>query len=285
MGTIDTIVGALTAKFSRQPRSLIVCILFVLVLAGSLLGDAIAAATVVGMLTISMLISMNISYEKISAIIVMGACIGSIMPPITQALALASSLASTEADPVINIGYITVSAVFIIIAAYCAFSLINKEDVPGANSAVKIKFINQSAGEILKSNWKSLIPMCFLIIVVLLKTLHIPYISVDLGPTILKSIKFIKLADDKVLSLYDFMSGVSILGGLTNGIVLSIICAIGVAFLFPTVHQNANFIFKESFNKVKKTVGLQVCCAFSIPQVLSLPFQNLPRGLTATCLK
>ena len=106
MGTIDTIIGALTAKFGNHPRMLIVCILFALMLAGSLLGDAIAAATVIGMLTIGILVSMNMSYEKISAIIVMGACVGSIMPPMTQALALASSLAGTDADPVLNIGYI-----------------------------------------------------------------------------------------------------------------------------------------------------------------------------------
>ena len=113
MGTIDTIIGALTAKFGNHPRMLIVCILFALTLAGSLLGDAIAAATVIGMLTIGILVSMNMSYEKISAIIVMGACVGSIMPPMTQALALASSLAGTDADPVLNIGYITVSITFV----------------------------------------------------------------------------------------------------------------------------------------------------------------------------
>jgi len=73
LGTIDTIIGAMTAKFGRHPRILIVCILFALTIAGSLLGDAIAASTVIGMLTIGILVSMNLSYEKISAIIVMGA--------------------------------------------------------------------------------------------------------------------------------------------------------------------------------------------------------------------
>ena len=81
MGTVDTTIGMLNAKFGRSPRALIISIILVLTLAGSLLGDACAAATVIGALTIGILCSMGISPEKISAIIVMGASIGSIMPP------------------------------------------------------------------------------------------------------------------------------------------------------------------------------------------------------------
>lgn len=264
LGTIDTIIGALTAKFGRHPRMLIICILFALTLAGSLLGDAIAASTVIGMLTIGILVSMNMSYEKISAIIVMGACVGSIMPPMTQALALASSLVGTPADPVINLGYVTVSISFIVVAIYSAFFLVHKDNVPGANPEVQIRFADQSASSILRANWKSLIPLLFLIVVVLLRTVEIPYLSVDLGPSILQSIRFLILEDGTVLSLYDLLSGMSIVNGLTNGIVLSILCAIAVAFFFPVINKNAANICKESFSKVKMTVVLQICCAFML---------------------
>ena len=264
LGTIDTIIGALTAKFGRHPRMLIICILFALTLAGSLLGDAIAASTVIGMLTIGILVSMNMSYEKISAIIVMGACVGSIMPPMTQALALASSLVGTPADPVINLGYVTVSISFIVVAIYSAFFLVHKDNVPGANPEVQIRFADQTASSILRANWKSLIPLLFLIVVVLLRTVEIPYLSVDLGPSILQSIRFLTLEDGTVLSLYDLLSGMSIVNGLTNGIVLSILCAIAVAFFFPVINKNAANICKESFSKVKMTVVLQICCAFML---------------------
>lgn len=264
MGTIDTIIGALTAKFGRHPRLLIVCILFALTLAGSLLGDAIAASTVIGMLTIGILVSMNMSAEKISAIIVMGACVGSIMPPMTQAVALACSLTGAEVDPVINISYITVSVIFFVVAVYCAMFLVKKENVPGANPSVEIKFMDKRAGEILRENWKSLIPLIFLIVIVLLRTVKIPYISVDLGPTILKNINILTMPDGSILNLYDWLSNVSILNGLSNGIVLSILCAIAVAFLFPAVHQNTGIILRESLSKVKMTVVLQICCAFML---------------------
>ena len=144
----------MTAKFGKHPRALIVCILLTLTLAGSLLGDAIAAATVIGMMTIGILASMNMQYEKICSIIVMGACIGSIMPPMTQGLALASSLVSADSDAVIKIGYLTVTIVFFIVAIYCSLFLVKKENFPGANKEIDIKFVGQSANDIIKGNWK-----------------------------------------------------------------------------------------------------------------------------------
>ncbi len=264
LGTVDTIVGALTAKFGKHPRILIVCILFTLTIAGSLLGDAIAAATVIGMMTIGILVSMNMKYEKICAIIVMGACIGSIMPPVTQALAMSSTLVGADPDAVLRIGYVTVALVFIIIASYCSFFLVKKENFPGANPEVEIKFSGKTAREILKKNWKSLIPLFVLIIIVLLRTLDIPYVSVDLGPAILDSITVFKYQDETTLSLLNWLKSVTILNGITNGVVLSMLCAIAVSFLFPVINKNGADIVKQSFSKVKTTVMLQVCCAFML---------------------
>ena len=263
IGTMDTIIGAMTAKFSRRPRILVFCILFSLLIAGSLLGDAIAASTVIGMLTIGILVSMNLSFEKIAAIIVMGAATGSIMPPMTQALALSSTLVGTDPDPVIRIGYLTVGIVFVVVAVYSMFFLVKSDNVAGANGMVEIKHIDKTAKQILKENWKSLIPVCFLIIIVLLRTVNIPGLSVDLGPTILKNIKFLTVGEE-VITLYDWLSGISILSGLTNGIVLSIFCAIAITFFFKEVRQNAGLIFKEGMGKVSTTLVLQVCCSFML---------------------
>lgn len=263
LGTVDTIMGALTAKFRTHPKALVFSILATLTLAGSLLGDAIAASTVVGMITMGVLASMNLSGEIICAIIVMGASIGSIMPPITQALALSSSLVSADADAVLRIGYVTVGITFVIACVYCTMFLVRKNNVVGSNPNVKIKYADRKAGDILKSNWKSLIPLACLILIVLLRTVNIPGISVDLGPTILKAVKFITVGDVTV-NLYEFLSGVSILSGFTNGIVLSLILASAIAFLFPVVHNDAKGVFKDSFSKVKATVVLQICCAFML---------------------
>ncbi|MGL4791574.1 MAG: TRAP transporter large permease subunit, partial [Anaerotignaceae bacterium] len=264
LGTIDTIMGVFIAKFGNRPRVLRVCILFSLTLAGSLLGDAIAASAVIGMLTIGILVSMNIENEKISAIIVMGACVGSIMPPMTQSLALAATLANADPDAVINIGFITIPFVFVVVCIYTCVFLIKKENVPGANPEIKIKHMDKKPSEILKHNWKSLIPVSILIVIILLRTLKIPYLTIDIGPAILKNISLYTYADGTKLSFYQFISNVSILKGFSNGIVLSIICAIGCSFVFPTVSKNAGSIFSEAFGKVKNTIFLQVCCAFML---------------------
>ena len=260
LGTVDTIIGALTAKFKEHPRLLIVGILATLTIAGSLLGDAIAASAVIGMLTYGILVSMGLELEKISAIVMMGAAVGSIMPPMTQALALSSTLIGTDPDPVIKTGYITVSICFIVVALYSALILVRPENKPGANPEIKVKFSNETAGDIIRRNWKSLIPLCFLIVIIFFRTLSI----IDVGPTILKNIKFLKLADDNVMSLYDFMAGVSILGGFTNGIVLSIFCAIAFSFIFPKVRENGGKIFSQSLKNVERTLILQICCSFMI---------------------
>ena len=153
LGTVDTIIGVLNAKFGNKPRALVISIILVLTIAGSLLGDACAAATVIGALTIGILCSMGISPEKISAIIVMGASIGSIMPPMTQAIALASTLCDTEPDPVVSLGYITVAIALAVCCIYVAICLIHKDNKPGKDPSYIIKMDNMTAGEILKKDW------------------------------------------------------------------------------------------------------------------------------------
>src|SRR5699024_11688145 len=72
------------------------------------LGDAIAASAVIGFLVIHSLHEMKIKPEQIGMIILVGASIGSIMPPITQGVFLSSSLIETYPSPVIKFAYITV---------------------------------------------------------------------------------------------------------------------------------------------------------------------------------
>ena len=264
IGAIDTIVGALNAKFGKRPRILVVCVIFALTVAGSLLGDAIAAATVIGVLSVGLLISMNLSGEKISAIIIMGAVTGSIMPPMTQALALGSSLVGADPDTVINMGYITITIVFAVVSIYVATFLVKKDNFLGANKSIEVKYADKSAGEILRKNWKSLLPMFFLILVIVLRTIPVPAISIDLGPAVLSQFQFISLSSGETQTLYEWLSNMTIINGITNGVVISILCALLFSFIFPKVRNNGKEIVREGFNKVKSTVLLQVCCAFML---------------------
>ena len=264
VGAIDTIVGALNAKFRNHPRVLVVCVVIALTIAGSLLGDAIAAATVIGVLSVGLLISMNLSGEKISAIIIMGAVTGSIMPPMTQALTLAAALTGADPDAVINMGYITISIVFVVVSIFVAAFFVTKDNTLGANKSVALKFAEQSAGEIMRKNWKSLLPMVFLIVIIVLRSIPVPAIAFDLGPVILSQFNFLSLPTGEAVSFYDWINGLTIVRGVTNGVVISIICALVASFIFPKVRNNGKAIVKEGINKVKGTVILQICCGFML---------------------
>lgn len=261
LGAVDTVIGALNAKFHNRPRVLAVCIMFVLLLAGSLMGDAVAASTVIGILTFGILASMNIPLHKICCLVVMGASIGSIMPPMSQALALAATLAGADPDAVLNVGYISVGFVFIVMSIYTCIFLVKKENVPGANPEVEIKLSGQTAGQILKSNWKSLIPVMFLIVVVACRSFS--FIGIDLGPLILKNIKF-TIVPDEPTTLYALMSSTTILKGCTNGVVISIFCAIIFSLIFKPVRQNFGKIVSTGVKNAMPCVGIQIACSFML---------------------
>ena len=61
LGTMETVINALRASFGRSPKGLIVCVIIALTIAGSLIGDATASSTVVGVLVISALAEMELS--------------------------------------------------------------------------------------------------------------------------------------------------------------------------------------------------------------------------------
>lgn len=264
LGVIDTIMGALKARFGKHSRALVLSIMLVLVLAGSLLGDAIAAGTVVGVLTVGTLASMGLSPELICCIIVMGASMGSIMPPITQALALSSALVGTDVDPVIRTSYITVSAVVLFVCLYVIFCYIKKDmraekTVEGMDIS---RFEGMTAGQILRSNAKALIPLCVLIVIVILRTVKIGGATFDLVPEILKNIRF--GTGESAVTLYAWLSSATILTGMSNGIVLSLLFVTIIACCFKTIRSDLGGVVKNGVNKVRNTVGIQICAAFML---------------------
>jgi len=261
LGTVDTIIGALNAKFGTRPRMLVVCIILVLTLSGSLLGDATASAAVIGTLTFGILASMGMELEKVSAIIMMGCAIGSIMPPMTQAIALSATLVGTDPDPVVNLGYFTVSICLVVCCVYAGLILVKKDNKIGSNPDIHIEPSTKTAGQIMKENWRSLMPMSFLIVVILLRTL--PFIKFDLGPTVLKAISF-KVGESST-TLYDFIASTTILKGFSNGIVLSITCALIFAFVgFKEIRSNAGAVLTTGIKNVWACLSVQLCCSFML---------------------
>jgi TRAP-type C4-dicarboxylate transport system permease large subunit len=242
MGTMNTVINVLRSIFGHSPRGLIVCVVLALTIAGSLLGDAIAASTVIGVLVINSLMEMKMKPEQIACTIVMGASIGSIMPPITQSIMLSSSLMGLpSADPVINISYITVGIGFIICSAYVAFSFIKIKALP------EDLIPREGALAILGREWKVLIPLLVLFTLVVLRT----GFKIDVAT----------LATGGVLKT---LGGIKILKGVANLIVVNIIMATIVAFFFPTVHKRAAAILKTAVKNVIPGCSIQLAAALMI---------------------
>lgn len=222
MKTLDLVLNVARVSLGRSPKGLIVAIILVLGLAGSLLGDSVASATVVGILVIGILSDMQISAAGIGCIIMMGASLGSIMPPITQAVFLASFLAQVDTTPVVNISYITVGIGFVICTIYAVFAFVKIKALP------EHLIPNKTAGQIMHGNWHLMLPLAVLILLVILQTAAgINLVQMATGP------------------LMGWLSNITILKGLSNNIVTFLITATLVSLFFKPVRKNLPKVVKN----------------------------------------
>jgi TRAP-type C4-dicarboxylate transport system permease large subunit len=239
---MNTVINVLRSVFGRSPKGLIVCVVLGLTIAGSLLGDAIAASTVIGVLVINSLREMKLKSEEIACTIVMGASLGSIMPPITQSIVLSSSLIGLPSpEPVMNISYFTVGVGVIICSAYVAFRFIRIKALP------EDLIPRENAGQILAREWTTLIPLLVLVILVVLRTgFRIDIAAILFGGAL------------KVLA------GIKIVKGISNLIVVNIIMASLAAFCFPVVHRKGGLVFKKALKNVIPGCSVQLAAALML---------------------
>lgn len=242
LGAMDTTLNSLRAIFGNSPKGLITAIFITLILAGSLLGDAIAAATVIGFLVINSLNELKLKVEQIGMIILVGASIGSIMPPITQGIFLSASLIGVEPGPVMKIAYITVG-IGALFAIFESFRFVRGKKIP---EELRPK---ESILQILKSKWYTLIPLLVLVSIVIANTAFKYNIFEKWGFffTILTPLKKIP-----------------IIQGITFQVVLAIILAILISFLFTPVRKDTKGILKNGLGKVSKTVQIQLCAGVMV---------------------
>lgn len=243
LGTIDTTLNLLRRLFGNSPKGLITATFLTLVFAGSLLGDAIAAATVIGFLVIHSLAEMKIKPVQIGMIILLGASLGSIMPPITQAIFLSASIVDIDPSPVIRIAFVTVG-VGVVLAILESFRFVRGQR--GLPEGVEPP---PPVGTLLRERWKTLIPLAVLVVIVLLNTAwRIDVFAITPG----------------VGQLTAAMNEIPILNGIAFPIVLAIIVATLITFAFPSVHKAPGRTVVEGLKKVNKTVQIQLCAAFMI---------------------
>lgn len=241
LGTMSTVLNSLRAAFGRSPKGLVSSIIVCLVIAGSLLGDAIASATVVGVLVIKSLHEIGLKGEQISATIVMGACLGSIMPPITQAFFLSSSLMGLPSpDPVVNIGYFTIGLGTVVCCVYATRFFSIKSELPPE------LIPRETALQIMSAGWKTLVPMAILIAIVVLRTAFKIEVLDVLNP-VFAPIK-------KIL----------ILRGIDFAIVKALLVCLAISYLFKPVRERGLEIFKTGLKNIGMSLQILLCAGFMI---------------------
>ena len=157
-GGMEAFLNFMRSTFGRTPKGLLVVMILFCVVGGALFGDATAAVTIIGFLGINALAELKLEPEQITASLVMGSAMGSIMPPISQATVLAASLVGLKDEtPAITLTYFTVGIGVILMSLY-------------ASRWVKIKQLpeelipKESPKEILRNTWGSMVSFVLLFV-------------------------------------------------------------------------------------------------------------------------
>ncbi|HHV83927.1 MAG TPA: TRAP transporter large permease subunit [Tepidanaerobacter syntrophicus] len=266
LGTMETVLESMRARFGHSPKGLVSAVIISLAIAGSLLGDAIASATVVGVLIIKALHELKMTGEQISATIVMGACLGSIMPPITQALFMSSSLIGLKSpDPAVNIGYFTVGLGTVLVCIYASKIFIK------INSLPEDLIPNKSATEILIEGWKTLVPLCVLIVIIVLRSGF--------------KIEILDVLDP----IFSPIRNLPIIKGIDFAIVKAILVSTVISFFFNKVRKNGLEIIKRGIINIKMSftilifAGLMIGAFYNAGQIAVV--QNFAQQLSPNVLK
>ena len=238
-GGMEAFLNFMRSTFGRTPKGLLVVMFLFCVVGGALFGDATAAVTIIGFLGINALAELKLEPEQITASLVMGSAMGSIMPPISQATVLAASLVGLKDEtPAITLTYFTVGIGVILMSLY-------------ASRWVKIKQLpeelipKESPKEILRNTWGSMVSFVLLFVIVLFQSLgHNPIAFLDIALAGVKTIP--------------------IIGGITNKIVLAVVIAFIISFLYKPTRDHTGDIIKIGFRKMLLPEVIMVCSAFLI---------------------
>ncbi|OUO92967.1 TRAP transporter large permease subunit [Cloacibacillus sp. An23] len=250
LGTMDTVFSCFKAKFGERPRILVCCILLTLVIAGALLGGGTASIAIVGVLMIPSLVQLGLDPTKVCATLVMGGAIGSLMPPVSQAIFLSSSLIHTEVDLANQYCYFTVGSAFIVECIYVSFCFIDKNakivDYDENGNIIPPRKVK----DILIERWWTLIPFLFLLVLVILRTVKI----IDIVPLVFNQIS---------IGGVPFMTAISkifFIKGFTNVTNLILVLSTLVAYIFPIVRKTK---FECIVVGVKNSVSMMIVLFFS----------------------
>ena len=250
LGTLDTVVDLFRALFGRSTRGMVLAIIIAIAVGGEAFGDCNGAATVIGLLVIPALAGLGMSGEMIAATIALGTMIGSILPPISQAVMLSTSildLSQSVVDETIEVTFITAGIIMVFAILYAMFFFVRK------NRPLPAEMIPEDGAlTILKKGFVSLLPLILVVVLIIMNSIfELNIMQMLLGP------------------VYDFLSQIPVVQGFTNSIVMILIAATIVTFVSKKVRAQAKEVFSSGFKNILPSISVQVCAAFFVGAILA----------------
>ncbi|MBS4959647.1 MAG: TRAP transporter large permease subunit [Clostridiales bacterium] len=247
MGTMDVVLGASRSAFGHSPKGLYIAGMITLILFGSLLGEGLSAACVVGVLIIPPLIDLGMEPEQVSASLVLGGLLGSLCPPMTNAIVLSSSLCGANYNEVLKWSFLTVPFCCIVIVSFYAFRWIKIKSLP------EHLIPKEKAGTILKNGFVKLVPMLTLVLIMILayglwnSSVNTNVITYLWG------------------WLQSLVAEIPFVSGLGNMIVLSLLTVTIIACCFKSTRQvGIGTVIKNGWKKYLPCGAVHLCCALML---------------------
>lgn len=217
-GAMGVVLNILRALWGKTPQGLVLATLVALYFGGSLMGTVAAVGAVIGILIVPAMDEMKINEDLICAIVVTGASMGGMMPPVSNAIILACGLVGIDEHEALLISYGTVGIGLAVIAFFfCKVYIGNKYSLP------EHLIPKETAWEIFSKNWTKLIPIFVLILIVMLNS--IPSLKFNLPKYLLSMIPYGKA------TLFAAIAKVPFAGKIVHNIVMAMLAAIVVNIL------------------------------------------------------
>lgn len=165
-GAMGVVLNILRALWGKTPQGLVLATSVALYFGGSLMGTVAAVGAVIGILIVPAMDEMKIEPDLICAIVVTGASMGGMMPPVSNAIILACGLIGIDEHEALMISYLTVGIGLAVIAFFfCKVYIGNKYSLP------EHLIPKETAWEIFSKNWVKLLPIFVLIVIVMLNSI------------------------------------------------------------------------------------------------------------------
>lgn len=214
-GAMGVVLNILRALWGKTPQGLVLATLVALYFGGSLMGTVAAVGAVIGILIVPAMDEMKIEPDLICAIVVTGASMGGMMPPVSNAIILACGLIGIDEHEALMVSYLTVGIGLAVIAFFfCKVYIGNKYSLP------EHLIPKETAWEIFSKNWVKLLPIFVLIVIVMLNS--IPALKFNLPKYVLSLIPFGKT------TLFAAVAKVPFAGKIVHNIVMAMLAAIVV---------------------------------------------------------